>query len=349
MPNDSFQRFGPGDRLTAGLVNAHSDALERHDRLFVSGGLATFQTGAGTQVYDPTVPPFWARLTDKDGGDPQAYSWAEQTQLEDGVFSDLDGGRSGTADAAPAYEANNQDVDLDQVVLLWPYNGGSYYEFDRATGGGSSFDLTVREEDEDPSYSDVDTLTFAEVDGFSLSQPADGEALVNLVDASRVQRGIVGMEDQNLGQGVKTADQLGLVTPGGNPDLDAILDVQNDQQTVRVASRDDSQGFGLSLAAPNSGLTFEDSPGGVTIAGSYELLTVTFQFPALSNPEVLNLSGTGLIGGYLTDGGAVLRCTGYVDAGIGFAISGVEGWSGTYATGDARTVTVVKGLIMDVS
>lgn len=69
-----------------------------------------------------------------------------------------------------------------------------------ASGGGS---ITVEEVDGSPSYSSIDTLIFDQTDGFVVSQPAAGQARVDIQSASTTQAGIVDTTTQSFA-GVKT-------------------------------------------------------------------------------------------------------------------------------------------------
>jgi hypothetical protein len=61
---------------------------------------------------------FYARIEARFG---HTYSWIEQEDLGDGLWGNLDGGRSGSFDLNPAFELNrNAFVPINNVVLLSP-------------------------------------------------------------------------------------------------------------------------------------------------------------------------------------------------------------------------------------
>lgn len=62
--------------------------------------------------------------------------------------------------------------------------------------------ITVKEKDNDPTYTGVAVLSFDQDDGFEVSQPSSFEAQINLKDASYSQKGAVSTEDQTF-SGVK--------------------------------------------------------------------------------------------------------------------------------------------------
>lgn len=67
---------------------------------------------------------------------------------------------------------------------------------DAAGGGGGS--LTVKETDGSPSYSSITTVEVNQADGFVLTQPGAGRALVSISDASTVTPGIVSLGTQYI-------------------------------------------------------------------------------------------------------------------------------------------------------
>lgn len=73
-----------------------------------------------------------------------------------------------------------------------------------ASAAGSSLSITAREVDGTPSYSGVETFTFDQADGFTLSQPAAGEVRVDIAAATGTQAGVVSLSDQTMGGGVKS-------------------------------------------------------------------------------------------------------------------------------------------------
>jgi hypothetical protein len=94
---------------------------------------------------------------------------------------------------------------------------GSWFPILPATGGASS--LTVKEQDNTPTYTTVSTLIFNQGDGFQLSQPSTGQAQVSLLSATQSQKGIVDLADQ-LWLGNKSTDMnhvLGLANGATTP------------------------------------------------------------------------------------------------------------------------------------
>jgi hypothetical protein len=92
-----------------------------------------------------------------------------------------------------------------------------------ATGTGGA--IEVREQDGAPDYSGVAVLTFDQADGFSLSQPAAGEARVDILPAAIAQAGIVSLANQSMGAGAKYfSDKVGIGTTG--PLANSALDVR---------------------------------------------------------------------------------------------------------------------------
>jgi hypothetical protein len=85
--------------------------------------------------------------------------------------------------------------------------------------------IEVREQDGAPDYSGVAVLTFDQADGFSLSQPAVGEARLDILPAAIAQAGIVSLTNQSMGAGAKYFnDKIGIGTT--SPLANSALDVR---------------------------------------------------------------------------------------------------------------------------
>ncbi len=88
-----------------------------------------------------------------------------------------------------------------------------------------------------------------------------------------------------------------------------------------------------------------------TTAGQSINLNVGGTLTTTTSSGTLTVTGTALkmmgAGTVTLDAGTIIT-TGSVDA-LQYKASGTIGFSGTYATGDSRTVTVLQGIIVDVS
>jgi hypothetical protein len=94
-----------------------------------------------------------------------------------------------------------------------------------ASGSG----VTVREQDGSPSYSSITTLTFDQADGFVVSEPAGGEARVDIAAASAGQAGVVTTAAQTFGGDKTFATVIATTLTGGlvtidelAPDIDSV-------------------------------------------------------------------------------------------------------------------------------
>ncbi len=105
-----------GDRFGAAFINRVASAIL--SRLTVKDGYVK-RVGSswvvalnGTPAKHGAIP---IKITDSDGA---AHAWVQVHPNNDGTFSDLTGGRSGTTTVQPAYEVNGrQDIPADTIVL----------------------------------------------------------------------------------------------------------------------------------------------------------------------------------------------------------------------------------------
>lgn len=195
--------------------------------------------------------------------------------------------------------------------------------------------LTVRELDGDPTINSVVVVTLDQGDGFVLSEPEAGEALIGIASASQSQRGVISLEDQILGIGNKRiGDYLihgpKLLQPVA--DFDQIADfliafnITGDLTGGAVAL---SNSGGWSFGASMQVVTFQQFANGLQIqqwasGGTGSLLQSTFYFtpahfsaPRIVSPDFRVIdtvpSATGTYGGLTISGGIVTAIAGPLD------------------------------------
>lgn len=108
----------PGQRPTAADTNAVARAVSEMDRATGTGRVGVAREMGGFQIRDFAQPGHWARITGPPSGDKYPHT---QVYAVNGVWADVPvpPGVSGTADYAPAREANGSgDVAEDTVVWL---------------------------------------------------------------------------------------------------------------------------------------------------------------------------------------------------------------------------------------
>lgn len=131
-----FKKIVPGGQFSAEEENRLRDTVSSLDRPVGMGGLIRgprlIQGLGGTQVYDDTYKPFWAKITGQvtDANQNTAYTWQEQRQDTAGEPTDHLDGRNDNSGSILAYEWSGVEVPTGAYVQLWlGYDSQTYYVF----------------------------------------------------------------------------------------------------------------------------------------------------------------------------------------------------------------------------
>ncbi len=179
MAEPLFRRVRRGARrVPAGLLNAHSEALEQLYGAAVPGGGFDFGILAAPA---PGRESFLAVITATDGGDPPKYSWArhEDPRTDGSAATDAVDEASGGPDYLPAYEINgNPSVPVGAVVELhWSWGGECLWFAFNGAGAGAASSLTVRLDDDSVTVAPATQITVP-AGSFALSVLGTSDAYV---------------------------------------------------------------------------------------------------------------------------------------------------------------------------
>jgi hypothetical protein len=127
-----------GEQFSAKQMARMARYVERHDKPQSFSGIYTgfevHQSSSGEGMMNNAYQPFWAKITAKDTSDPIQYSFKEMHDATtEGVMED-DGASPRVADhtdaeSYPAYEVNERDTPINEVVLMWLASSSDHYLF----------------------------------------------------------------------------------------------------------------------------------------------------------------------------------------------------------------------------
>lgn len=254
--------------------------------------------------------------------DPDAQTWGQPNNTASAVwlyFPD-----------PPGSLANSDVFPICKGIGTKPEDGVPIFGHAGAEGisEGGGGTITVEEQDGSPSYSSINTVQINQADGFVLTNPTNGKALISIDDASVSGPGIVSTGAQEF-NGSKTFDD-GVIAESG---------------IYFTNVNGFGQSYGISIAG-QSGAT----PGGTC----YIFNNASASQDGRLNLRANNTGGSNsldLIVDY-TNGRAYIDAVGggsqptYSIDDSGTIYDGVHD---TFATNDGRTATVRGGIITDIS
>ena len=117
--------------------------------MLVTAGQGTTSWTVTRAIWGTTIAAHAAGAT--VSWSPMRYSFTEQQQDAEGVFSDKGEPRQGTSTSSPAFEVNdNEEVETDTIVQMWLGDTSDYYLFEHCCDNVFDDELVVPRERPDP-------------------------------------------------------------------------------------------------------------------------------------------------------------------------------------------------------